>query len=126
MARRAHIRDKCVSTIYQECAPSIGYHQKNSYLEDRIETTMKYFIVLDDLNNKGAQIEKVKKEMFKIMRILRQRDEEGINVKREPLEVLDEVYAELNPEPLVKVRGSDVGSSMSSPCSPMYDKTPQV
>ncbi len=56
MARRAHMRDTCVRTIYEECSPNVGYNQKNSYLEDRIETTMKYFKILDDLNNvdKGA------------------------------------------------------------------------
>jgi len=61
MARRAHMRDTCVRTIYEECAPNIGYNAKNSYLEDRIEATMRYYIVLDDLNNKGANIEKIKK-----------------------------------------------------------------
>jgi len=61
MARRAHMRDTCVRTIYEECAPSIGYNAKNSYLEDRIEATMRYYLVLDDLNNKGANIEKIKK-----------------------------------------------------------------
>jgi len=61
MARRAHMRDTCVRTIYEECSPSIGYNAKNSYLEDRIEATMRYYIVLDDLNNKGANIEKIKK-----------------------------------------------------------------
>lgn len=70
MARRAHIRDTCVRTIYEECKPGISYNAKNSYLEDRIETTMKYYRVLDDLNNvdQGAQMERYKKDMFKIMR----------------------------------------------------------
>lgn len=94
MARRAHMRDACVRTIYEECAPSIGYNAKNSYLEDRIETTMRYYQVLDDLNNKGANIEKIKKELFKIMREIRQKEEAGEFYKRDPLEVLNEFAEE--------------------------------
>lgn len=29
MARRAHTRNTLVDTIYEECAPFIGYNQKN-------------------------------------------------------------------------------------------------
>ena len=61
MARRSHIRNILVDTIYEESAPSIGYNQKNSYLEDRIEATNTYFNHLDDLNNKGAALEALKK-----------------------------------------------------------------
>ena len=50
MARRAHIRMACVATIYEECSGGVGYNQKNMFLEDRIETTHKYFDVPDDLN----------------------------------------------------------------------------
>lgn len=85
MARRAHIRNTLVDTIYEECAPSIGYNQKNSYLEDRIEATNTYFNHLDDLNNKGAALEKVKKELFKLNRELRRKDQEGVFVKLDPL-----------------------------------------
>ena len=40
----------CVATIYEECSGGVGYNQKNMFLEDRIETTHKYFDVPDDLN----------------------------------------------------------------------------
>lgn len=78
MARRAHIRNVLVSTIYEECAPTIGYNQKNSYLEDRIEATNSYFCHMDDLNNKGAQMEKWKKQLFKLNREIRKKEQEGL------------------------------------------------
>jgi hypothetical protein len=34
----------------------IGFTQKNSYLEQRIETTQKYFEYMNDLNFKGAEM----------------------------------------------------------------------
>lgn len=89
MARRAHTRNTLVETIYEECKPSIGYNQKNSYLEDRIEATNTYYNHLDDLNNKGAAMETVKKDLFKLNRELRRKDEEGLLVKLDPLEYLE-------------------------------------
>jgi hypothetical protein len=90
MARRAHTRNTLVDTIYEECAPGIGYNQKNSYLEDRIEATNSYFKHLDDMNNKGAQMETWKKQLFKLNREIRRMEQEGLIVKKVPLEYLNE------------------------------------
>lgn len=118
MARRSHVRNSLVDTIYEECAPSIGYNQKNSYLEDRIEATNTYFNHLDDLNNKGAHMEKVKKELFKLNRELRRKDEEGVFVKLDPLEYLEQLRVEeeerKNPK---KKANSDMESDMATPLS---------
>lgn len=89
MARRSHIRNILVDTIYEESAPRIGYNQKNSYLEDRIEATNTYFNHLDDLNNKGAALSALKKELFKLNRELRRLDEEGKHIKTDPKDFLD-------------------------------------
>jgi hypothetical protein len=65
-------------------------------LEDRIETTHKYFDVPDDLN-KGegaAAMDKVKKDLFKVSREIKRMVAEGENVKVVPREVLDIVYEE--------------------------------
>jgi len=83
---------------------------------------MRYYLVLDDLNNKGANVEKIKKDLFKIMRELRMKDEAGEIHKRNPVDVLNEFAAEAFPAPKVLMRGS--GSDMSSPMSPsspMFD-----
>lgn len=96
MARRAHIRDSCVRTIYEECSPNVGYNQKNQFLEDRIETTHKYFDVPDDLNKgeEAAEMDRVKKELFKVSREIKRMVEAGENVKVDPMEILDEIAEE--------------------------------
>lgn len=119
MARRAHTRNTLVETIYEECAPNIGYNQKNSYLEDRIEATNTYFNHLDDLNNKGADMEKVKKDLFKLNRELRRKDEEGILVKLDPLEYLENlrIEEEEKKNPKMKKANSDDDSDCATPLS---------
>lgn len=119
MARRAHIRIATIATIYEECAPSIGYNQKNSYLEDRIEATNSYFNHLDDLNNKGADMEKVKKQLFKLNRELRRREAEGLQ-RLDPVEYLERMIAEeeaLNAKAAKganSVEDSDIASPLSA------------
>lgn len=65
-------------------------------MEDRIETTHKYFDVPDDLNKgeAAAEMDKVKKELFKVSREIKRMVEEGENVKVVPKEVLDKIYEE--------------------------------
>ena len=43
IARRARIRNKCVSETYQECDASIPYEIRNNWVEGRIEQRFKYF-----------------------------------------------------------------------------------
>lgn len=61
MARRAHIRGKCIETTYRECNPSIPYEVRNNYIEARIELRFKYFDVLNDMNASGNEIEQVRR-----------------------------------------------------------------
>lgn len=130
MARRAHIRIATIDTIYGECAPAIGYNQKNSYLEDRIEATNSYFNHLDDLNNKGADMEKVKKQLFKLNREIRKREAEGLE-RRDPVDFLDEMIAEEEAKLAKNARGpnsaddSDIASPLSvEPASPLKTAQP--
>jgi inactivated superfamily I helicase len=118
MARRAHIRNATIATIYEECAAGIGYNQKNSYLEDRIEATNSYFNHLDDLNNKGADMEKVKKQLFKLNRELRRREAEGLE-RLDPAEFLDNMIKEEEARNAKAAKGpnsvddSDIASPLS-------------
>lgn len=71
---------------------------------------------MDDLNNNSAALEKVKKELFKLNRELRRKDQEGVFVKLDPLEYLEEMRAEeeekLRPKKYAN-SNSDVNSSLS-------------
>ena len=65
-ARRLNMRVKLVEEIYQESGLKVGFTQKNTYLENRIESTQKYFDFMNDLNNKGAEMMYLRKELFKV------------------------------------------------------------
>lgn len=69
-----HIED-----TYKECDKSVGFAQKNMYIEDRIEMTEKYFVQLNDINGKNKDINKIKKDLFKFQRLLKQKQREKQN-----------------------------------------------
>lgn len=68
--RRHKIWIKHIGDTYKECDKSVGFAQKNTFIEDRIEMTQKYFGYLNDFdnNNAGVSINKIKKELFKFQR----------------------------------------------------------
>lgn len=61
MARRAHMRSKCIETTYEECAGSIPYEIRNNWVESRIELRFKYFDQLNDMNSANNEIEMVRR-----------------------------------------------------------------
>ena len=116
MARRAHIRNATIATIYDECRDGVGYNQKNSYLEDRIEATNSYFNNLDDLNNKGAEMEKTKKQLFKLNRALREMEAAGKIIKADPVAILEALGQEDEKAKAAankSVEESDIGSPLA-------------
>lgn len=44
---------------------NVTYNKKNSYLEERIETTLKYYNNINDLNMKGEEKEKIRKSLYR-------------------------------------------------------------
>jgi len=64
--RRLNMRVKLVDEIYEESGIKVAYMQKNTYLEQRIETVQKYFDYMNDLNNKGAEMMQIRKDLFKV------------------------------------------------------------
>ena len=65
IARRFHQREKQLEDVYRRCEPSIPFQERETYVESRLEARIKYFRSLDDLNNKGSEIEQIMKELQK-------------------------------------------------------------
>lgn len=63
MKRRARIRIKTVDETYKECAKSIPYEVRNTYIEGRIELRYKYFDLADDLQASGSEIEAIRRKL---------------------------------------------------------------
>lgn len=57
IARRFHTRVKQLEDVYSRCADGVPFQQREMYVESRLEARFKYFRSLDDLNNKGSEIE---------------------------------------------------------------------
>ena len=74
MARRAHIRSKCIETTYRECHGSIRYEVRNDWIEARIELRYKYFDQLNDMNSANNEIEVVRRQVAKVVAKLKERE----------------------------------------------------
>lgn len=47
---------------------NVNYAKKNAYLEERIETTLKYYNNINDLNMKGEQMQKIRKSLYRVQK----------------------------------------------------------
>ena len=63
--RKHNIWVRHIKDTYKECDKSVGFKQKDGYIEDRIELTQKYFAYLNDFANGNQEINKIKKDLFK-------------------------------------------------------------
>ena len=87
--RRLKMRVNLVEEIYQESGLKIGFTQKNTYLENRIESTQKYFDFMNDLNNKGAEMMQIRKDLFKVNKEIENNKANNIGLpKVDPFEIL--------------------------------------
>lgn len=62
--------------------------QKNTYLEQRIETVQKYFDYMNDLNNKGAEMMQIRKDLFKVNKAIEVNKAKNKPTKIDPYEIL--------------------------------------
>ena len=73
--RRHKIWLNHIAYTKQECDPKIDFAHKNIFIEDRIEFTQKYFGMANDLhmlnNEEQKDINKIKRELFKFQRNLK-------------------------------------------------------
>lgn len=70
---------------------------------------------MDDLNNKGAQMEKIKKELFKLNREIRRMEQEGLIKKKDPAEYLNELIREKEMEDAKLLKSHESSSDINSP-----------
>lgn len=71
LARRTHMRTKCLAECYQDCGPGVAFQQKNRYIEARLEQRLKYFDHMHDLKHPGVETEQLRKELFKLARTVK-------------------------------------------------------
>lgn len=57
----------------RDCDRKVDFNTKNDFLEERIEFTQRYFTYMNDLNHKNAQMQKIRKDLFRINRKLKRR-----------------------------------------------------
>ena len=62
--RRKNLRMKTFQQSLFMCRPTVGFNEKNNFLEERIETTQQYYDFMSDLNNKGSDINRIRKDLY--------------------------------------------------------------
>ena len=66
--KKVYKREKFLTEVFRECKPGTSYAKKNTYLEERIELTSKYFGYMHDLKHKNKDMQKLRKDLFKMTR----------------------------------------------------------
>lgn len=66
--KKVHKRERFLKEVFQECKPGTSYAKKNTYLEERIELNSKYFGYMHDLKHKNKDMQKIRKDLFKMTR----------------------------------------------------------
>ena len=84
-----------IGEIYQMSGINVNYTKKNSYLEERIETTLKYYNHLNDLNVKGDEkMQKIRKSLYRVQKKIEINKQSKPMPKTEPLDLIME-YAKM-------------------------------
>lgn len=65
LARRAHWGKKQLAEVYRKCEKNIPYQKREKYVESHLESRLKYFDTMDDLNKADNEMENTKKEICK-------------------------------------------------------------
>lgn len=80
--------------------------QKITYLEQRIETVQKYFGYMHDLNNQGAEMMQLRKDLFKVHKKIEYNKKNNPS-RVDPYEMLKSKsrWQQLNAGPVVQTEG---------------------
>lgn len=69
------------------CRPGVGFVEKNIFLEERIEATQQYFDYMSDLSHSGADIQKIRKEQYRVQKQIEKLKAQ--RAKTDPLKLLE-------------------------------------
>lgn len=76
--RRHNIWLRHIELTYNECKESIGFAQKNRYIEDQIEFCQKYFSNINDLDSSQQDMNKIRRELIKFQRKMRNKQQDTL------------------------------------------------
>ena len=68
--RRKNLRMKSLDQSMFMCRPAVGFNEKNNFLEERIETTQQYYDYMSDMNNKGSDINEIRKQLYDVQKTI--------------------------------------------------------
>lgn len=65
------MRRKSIKVVYNRCDQKVDFAVKNAYLEEKIEATQKYFNYMNDFHHPGQDLQKIRKQLYKVSKRVR-------------------------------------------------------